>query len=210
MIRDSEKDLRVALGHVERWSAVGRSRDWASLKMREWNILATSLEGRRDALLVALRRLGMFWRAGYQNVLVGYVEDQHEFLEGVRAHLSRDMLLETSLTKIVPVDRIAQFDPVGLVETLIEMLAPRADQVAGRSFYVRLERRGLKGIVHTPTVEREVGAALISKAAEYGGTTRVSFQDPDLVVAVETTGKTVGVGLLTRELRTAFPFVRVS
>lgn len=187
-----------------------RSRRGTSSEMREWNILATSLEGRRDALLVALRRLGAFWRAGYQNVLVGRVDDQQAFLQDVRARLPTDMLLETSVTKIIPVERIALFEPARLVETLIEMLAPRADAIAGKSFHVRLERRGLKGVVHTPTVEREVGAALMSKATAHGREPTVSFDDPDVVVAVETTGTTVGVGLITRELRTAFPFVRIS
>jgi len=90
------------------------------------------------------------------------------------------------------------------------MLTLRADQIEAKSFYVRLERRGLKGIVHTPTVEREVGAALVSTADAHGGRPTVRFQDPDIIVAIETTGRTVGVGFLTRELRTAFPFVRVS
>jgi tRNA(Ser,Leu) C12 N-acetylase TAN1 len=38
----------------------------------------------------------------------------------------------------------------------------------------------------------------------------VSFLDPDTIVAIETTGQTVGVGLLPRDLRRAFPFVKVS
>ena len=42
--------------------------------MASWNVLATSLEGRRDALLMALRRLGKFRRGGYRNVVVGAVE----------------------------------------------------------------------------------------------------------------------------------------
>lgn len=177
--------------------------------MRRWNILATSLEGQRDALRVALRRLGSFWGAGYRNVLVGSVEDPLGFLEKVRARLQTDELLETSLTKIVPVERIAVFEGPRLAETLTEMLVPRADQIAGRSFYVRVERRGLRGIVHTPTVERLVGEALMSAAANLGSPARVTFEDADVVVAAETVGETVGVGFLARELRESFPFVRV-
>ena len=37
--------------------------------MSAWNVLATSLEGRRDGLLVALRRLGRFRPGGYRNVV---------------------------------------------------------------------------------------------------------------------------------------------
>jgi tRNA(Ser,Leu) C12 N-acetylase TAN1 len=178
--------------------------------MREWSVLATSVEGRREALLASLRRLGTFWRAGYRNVVVGRVENQQEFLEAVQERLTTEMLLESSLTKIVPVERVAPFHPDQLAETVIEMLGPHAGRIAGQRFYVRLERRGLKGIVHTPTVERVVGAALVEAGTALGGTPTVAFQDPDTIVAIETTGQTVGVGLLPRDLRRTFPFVKVS
>ncbi len=177
--------------------------------MREWNVLATSLEGRRPALLAALRPLGAFWGAGYRNVLVGRVDDRDGFLEVVRERLPVDPLLEGSLTKIVPVERTTQFEAAGLSETVVRALASSTARLAGKTFYVRLERRGFKGVVHTPTIERVVGEALLDAAVAHGAAARVSFQDPDVIVAVETTGSTVGVGLLTRELRARFPFVRV-
>lgn len=178
--------------------------------MREWNILATSLEGRRPALQTALRRLGTFWGAGFKNVLVGRVADQPAFLEAVRERLSADMLLEGALTKVVPVDHVAVFEHTRLAETAVEILAPYVDRIAGKTFHVRVERRGLKGVVHTPTVERVVGEALLAAAAQHGPPPKVTFRDPDLVVAIETTGDTVGIALLARELRSRFPFVRVS
>ena len=177
--------------------------------MREWNILATSVEGRREALLAALRKLGTFWRAGYRNVVVGRVDDQGALLLALRERLSTEMLLEASLTKVVPVEQVALFDPGQLAEAVIDMLCPHADRLAGRRFYVRLERRGLKGVVHTPTVERTVGAALVEAATALGKAPTVTFEDPDTIVAIETTGKTVGVGFLPRTMRCDFPFVRV-
>jgi tRNA(Ser,Leu) C12 N-acetylase TAN1 len=177
--------------------------------MREWNILATSLEGRREALLIGLRSLAQFWRAGYRNVLVGRVDDQRVFLEAVRDRLATDMFLQAALTKVVPVERVVSFEPQRLAEVLADALVPLADRLCGRRFYVRLERRGLKGIVHTPTVERALGDVLFTAAAARGDAPTVGFDDPDVVVAIETTGQTAGVGFLTRELRAAFPFVRV-
>ena len=177
--------------------------------MREWNVLATSLEGRRPVLLAALRPLGAFWGAGYRNVLVGRVEDRDAFLEAVRERLSTHGLLEGSLTKIVPVDCVRHFEAADLRRTVVAALESSASRLSGKTFYVRLERRGFKGVVHTPTVEREVGEALLDAAARHGAAARVSFRDPDIIVAVETTGSTVGIGLLTRDLRTRFPFVRV-
>jgi tRNA(Ser,Leu) C12 N-acetylase TAN1 len=177
--------------------------------MREWNVLATSLEGRRDALLTGLRSLGEFWRAGYRNVVVGRVADQRDFLEAVKARLASDMLLQTALTKVVPVELVVAFEPLRLAEVLLERLTPLADRLSGKKFYVRLERRGLKGVVHTPTVERAVGDALFVAAAARGPAPTVGFTDPDVIVAIETTGQSAGVGFLTRELRDEYPFVRV-
>jgi tRNA(Ser,Leu) C12 N-acetylase TAN1 len=177
--------------------------------MRPWNVLATSLEGRRPALLAALRRLGTFWGAGYKNVLVGRVDDHDAFLEAVRERLGTDFLLESSLTKIVPVEYVAEFDGPRLTEVVVALIAPAAPRLSGKTFYVRLERRGFKGVVHTPTVERAVGEALLHAAAHHGRPATVTFQDPDLIVALETTGSLVGVALLSRELRSRFPFVRV-
>jgi tRNA(Ser,Leu) C12 N-acetylase TAN1 len=179
------------------------------MQIREWNVLATSLEGRREALIVALRKLGPFWRAGYRNVLVGQVNDQRKFLQTVRERLPTDMQLAASLTKIVPVEQVVTFEPSRLAETLVELLTPCANRIAGKSFHVRVERRGLKGVVHTPTVERTVGEALLTAAGACGAAPTVSFRNPDVVVAVETTGETAGVGFLTRELRGEFPFVKV-
>jgi tRNA(Ser,Leu) C12 N-acetylase TAN1 len=177
--------------------------------MREWNVLATALEGRRPALLAGLRPFGAFWGAGYRNVLVGRVDDRDAFLEAVLECLRTHGPLEGSLTKIVPVELVMRFEPATLCETVSDALAPAAARVAGKTFYVRLERRGFKGVVHTPTVERKVGEALLDAAARHGAAARVSFRDPDVIVALETTGSTVGIGLLTRELRLRFPFVRM-
>ena len=49
--------------------------------MSSFDVLATSQEGRRDALLVALRRLGRFRPGGYRNVVVGSVGDRVAFLD---------------------------------------------------------------------------------------------------------------------------------
>jgi tRNA(Ser,Leu) C12 N-acetylase TAN1 len=177
--------------------------------MREWNTLATSLEGRRPELHAALRPLGVFWGAGYRNVLLGHVEDHERFFDAVRARLSTDAALEGSLTKVVPVERVATFEAATLVEAAAALVVPEAARLAGKTFYVRVERRGLKGLVHTPTVERLVGEVAIEAAARCGATPAVRFEDPDVIVAIETAGTAFGVGFLPRELRRRYPFVRV-
>src|SRR2546426_8656026 len=125
--------------------------------MASWNVLATSLEGRRDALLIALGRLGKFRRGGSRNVVGGAVESVDEFLARVHEALDADLLLPTALARVVPIEATVRFEAPTAVETLAAAAEPFVDRLAGGSFFVRLERRGLKGRLHTPTVERALG-----------------------------------------------------
>src|SRR2546425_272838 len=156
--------------------------------MASWNVLATSLEGRRDALLMALRRLGKFRRGGYRNVVVGAVESVDEFLARVHEALDADPLLPTALARVVPIEATVRFEAPTAVETLAAAAEPFVDRLAGGAFFVRLERRGFKGRGHTP---------------------RVEFKDPDAVLVVETIGDEAGIAVVTRALRAQHPFVKI-
>ncbi len=177
--------------------------------MAPWNVLATSLEGRRDALLIALRRLGKFRRGGYRNVIVGQVDDLPAFLVAVREALGSEPLLPTALAKVVPVETIVRFDPANAPETFAAAAEPLLDRLAGGTFFVRLERRGMKGRLHTPTLERDLGDRVWRALEARGHTPRVEFRDPDAVLVVETVGDEAGIGIVTRKLRQEFPFVKI-
>ena len=177
--------------------------------MASWNVLATSLEGRRDALLIALRRLGKFRRGGYRNVIVGQVDDVPAFLVAVREALASAPLLPTALAKVVPVETTVRFDPATAADTFAAAAEPLLDRLAGGTFFVRLERRGMKGRLHTPTLERELGDRVWRALEARGHAPRVEFRDPDAVLVVETVGDDAGVGVLTRKLREEFPFVKI-
>jgi tRNA(Ser,Leu) C12 N-acetylase TAN1 len=177
--------------------------------VRPWNVLATSLEGRRDALLVALRRLGAFRPGGYRNVVVGQVESPLAFCDRLRDALAADPLLPTALARVVPVETVVRFDPADPLRALAPAAEAFLDRLAGASFFVRLERRGLKGRVHSPTLERALADHLWRALEARGHAPRVDFRAPDAVLVVETLGDEAGLGLVTRALRERYPFVKV-
>jgi tRNA(Ser,Leu) C12 N-acetylase TAN1 len=177
--------------------------------VRPWNVLATSLEGRRDALLISLRRLGEFRPGGYRNVVVGQVEAPPVFLDRVRDALAADLLLPTALAKVIPVEATLRFDPVDPLAALGSAAEGFLDRLAAGSFFVRLERRGLKGRLHSPTLERELADRIWRGLEARGHAPRVDFRDPDAVLVVETLGDEAGLALVTRALRREFPFVKV-
>src|SRR5215813_2602417 len=104
--------------------------------MPPWNVLATSLEGRRDALLIALRKLGKFRRGGYRNVVVGQADDMPAFLAAVRDALATEPLLPTALAKIVPIESLVRFDAINAVDSLAAAAEPLLDRLGSGSFFV--------------------------------------------------------------------------
>jgi tRNA(Ser,Leu) C12 N-acetylase TAN1 len=95
------------------------------------------------------------------------------------------------------------------VDTVAAAAERLLDRLAGGSFFVRLERRGLKGRLHTPTFERELADRVWRALEARGHAPRVAFDDPDAVLVVETIGDEAGLAVLTRELRREFPFVKI-
>jgi tRNA(Ser,Leu) C12 N-acetylase TAN1 len=177
--------------------------------MAAFDALATSLEGRRDALLVALRRLGRFRPGGYRNVVVGTVEDRAAFLDRVGEALGRDALLSSTLARLLPIDATVRIEPSTAADALARAAEPLVARLDGDSFFVRVERRGLKGRLHTQTLERELADRVWRALEARGRTPRVDFRDPDAVLVVETVGDQAGLALLPRALRARYPFVRI-
>ena len=58
-----------------------------------------------------------------------------------------------------------------------------------------------------PGTGREVADRLFAIAAQQGKALRTDFDDPDYLVVAETLGEEGGVGLVTREQRSRYPFV---
>ena len=178
--------------------------------MDDWNVLATSVEGARPVLLAGLRRHGAFRGAGYRNVAIGRVADVAVFLSALRDEVAGDPMLAAAVGRVLPIAstfRIDQADPAASLTASVE---PFASEIDGRSFYVRIERRGLRGAIHSSDVERALGATLWRLLEAAGHAPRVTFDDPDVVVVVETLGDRGGIALLDRAARAAYPFVRVS
>lgn len=172
-------------------------------------MLATSVEGARPELLTGLRRHGVFRGGGYRNVVIGRVADVPTFLTALQDDLAHDTILAASVARVLPIARTFQIDEHDPLASLDAALEPLASRLAGRSFFVRLERRGLHGTLHSSEVERALGASLWRRLESAGHTPRVTFEDPDMIVAIETLGTRAGVALIDRELRQAYPFVRV-
>ena len=176
----------------------------------DWNIVITVQpgSGHEHQLLGALARFGRFRPTAFHGVCMGKVDNIDAFLEALHLASEAGKSWFTHLGRAIPVEATFFFAPETLAERFKGAAAPLVDRMASGSFHVRLERRGLEGKIPSPAIEREVAEHLFDIAAGQKKVLRTDFQDPDYIVIAETLGEECGVGLLTRELRTRYPFVQ--
>jgi len=175
----------------------------------DWNVLATAKELDQRHLARTLKRFGDFRWTRFRGVLVGRVEDVPAFLDQLIRCQDDDPSFLDPLAKLVPVDQIFAFTVETFVEQLRAAVLRYADRIGNGSFYVRLERRGHHGEIHSQQVEQELDRLLIATLGEKGLTPSIDFKDPDWIIAIETIDDICGVGALPRELRARYPFVRL-
>jgi tRNA(Ser,Leu) C12 N-acetylase TAN1 len=178
--------------------------------MWEFNIVATmDREGRFGHLMKELSLYGVFHRTEFFGVVLGRVEDAGAFLEKVRQKREKQLVAFQDLGRVLPVDRVFTFQPENFLDRVREAVRPYIPRLGGKRYYVRLERRGFKGVIVSPEAEQALDRFIEEELEKEGKSARVDFENPDAVVVVETFGDRCGVGLLTREMMERYTFVRV-
>ncbi len=176
----------------------------------EWNVLATAFMRKERSLLRLLRKFGEFKGSGFRDVLIGAVENRDAFLETIESLRREHPGSVRHLSQIVPIECTFQFDVSDFREKLKEALAPYVEDIENECrFYIRVKRRGHKGVLSSIEIEREMSAFIIDALEKAGKKARIKFEDPDKFIIVETAGNRAGVGLITREMRKRYPFIRV-
>lgn len=177
--------------------------------MEPWNVVVTCRRnGERDAARELLP-FANFRSSGFRDVLLGQVDDRAWFLGALLAAQERSDRLWRHVRRVVPVDEVFRFTLPTFRERLGEVVDRLAPRVPAGAFYVRLERRGHKGEIPTPEVEREMDGRIIAAHEAAGLVSRVDFREFGAVVTVETFRDVGGAGVLLREEMERYPFIRV-
>jgi len=174
-----------------------------------WNVVVTAKDREQRHLARLVKSLGDFRWTPFLGLLVGRVEDHEAFCEQLRRREEQRPGFLHPLARVIPIDRTFTFQVEHLPAQLERAVLAYADRIDSGSFYVRIERRGHAGDIHSQPLEQELGRALIAHLREQGATPHIDFKNPDAIVAVELIGDECGVGLITRTTRERFPFVRV-
>jgi tRNA(Ser,Leu) C12 N-acetylase TAN1 len=174
-----------------------------------WNVVVTAKDHEQRHLARCVKRLGDFWWTPCLGLLVGRVEDHEAFCEQLRRGEEERPGLLRPLARLVPIDRTFTFQVEHLPAQLDRAVLAYADRIDSGSFYVRIERRGHAGDIHSQPLEQELGRTLLGHLREQSAAPLIDFKEPDAIVAVELIGDECGVGLITRTMRERFPFVKV-
>jgi tRNA(Ser,Leu) C12 N-acetylase TAN1 len=176
----------------------------------EWNVvIAVNTQGFARAFIV-LSEFGAVKKTDFYNVLVMEARDISRMLEDLREKSSRDPGLLSFLSRLIPVTHTFTYQTheefrehaTGRVMQWIPMLGVK-------SFHVRMHRRGFKEKMVSPEEERFLDHVIVEALEEAGVPGRITFEDPDFIVAVETVGQRAGLSLWAREDLQKYPFVRL-
>lgn len=179
--------------------------------MTAWNVVVSAREhGYRQACRI-LKELGKVHQTDYYNVLTLQVPDLAEFLDELTAFCEINPAVTDAISRAMPAQKTFSFQSAEDFE--VKARAAVLDwlpDLAGKSFYVRLYRRGFKGRLSSPVEERFLDEVLLTALEARGTPGRINFEDPDAVIDIETLDNRAGLSLWTRRELERCPFLRVS
>lgn len=176
----------------------------------EWNAVAIPAERCFGEARRFLQAFGQVQRSSYLNVLaVKTADPARTFLEALAAELEREPERRDLLARIAPCEETFDFQtPAEFDLRAREVGLKHVDRLVGRSFHVRIHRRGFKKDFERLARERELGMALLTATSAGDAKNRISYDDPDAVVAIEMIDGRAGLSIWTRDDLAKFPLLR--
>ena len=177
----------------------------------DWNVIVTLPEATFREARKFLRRWGEANHTGYFHVLTLTVDDGQTFLAEIGKAIEESPGILNLVSHVIPAQRTFDFASAAEFEAKARDIAVLwAPALAGKSFHVRLHRRGFKGKLSTPKEERFLDEALLDALDALGAPGRIAFTDPDAILQIETIDGRAGLSLWRREVLQRYPFLGVS
>jgi hypothetical protein len=178
--------------------------------MKDWNVLATVRDSHFRQAVALLRKFGEVEKTHYYDVLVMRVTNVTEFMGQLRHWIAEHPADLELLGHVAPCSEGFNFGtPADFEEKARETVRKFVPALAGKSFHVRMHRRGFKGRMHATQEEQLLSDCLLQALQDLGWPGEITFDDPDCVLAVETADTRAGMALWTREDLKRFPFLRI-
>jgi tRNA(Ser,Leu) C12 N-acetylase TAN1 len=176
----------------------------------DWNVIVTLPEATFREARNLLRRWGVVHRTAYFHVLTLTVDDVETFLVEIAKAIEESPGILNFVSHVIPAQRTFDFDSTEEFEAKARDIAILwAPALTGKSFHVRLHRRGFKGKLSTAKEERFLDETLLDALDALGAPGRITFSDPDAILQIETIDGHAGVSLWRREDLCRYPFLGV-
>jgi tRNA(Ser,Leu) C12 N-acetylase TAN1 len=173
-------------------------------------VLVSVRAGGYNRALRLLREFDSVSPSGFLDVLVMRVDDPNRLLEALAERAAREPDALAVLGRVVPVRSTFTFQSPEEFEVRARDAALAfLPELAGKGFHVRMHRHGFKGRLSSQAEERLLGTVLLEALEKAGTPGHVTFEDPDVILAVETLGNRAGLSLWTREDLRRYPFLRL-
>lgn len=175
-----------------------------------WNVIVTiNSEGYREAIRI-LKDFGHVARTDFFNVLTLKVPDTAIFLERFLDLVMRQPGVLNFISHATPVEEVFYFHTAREFEDKLRDLGLQwASHLTGKSFHIRVHRRGHKAEIPSQKEERFLAEWLIEILEKNGTPGHIRFEDPDAIVIIETIGNEAGLSLWTREQIKRYPFLNL-
>jgi tRNA(Ser,Leu) C12 N-acetylase TAN1 len=185
---------------------VGSQRsDPGRASVADWNVVVTLSEATFREACKLLGKWGVVRRTPYYNVLALTVNDPEKSLAEFTAAVTETPGILNYVSHVAPAQRSFDFTSVEDFEARArEIVLAWAPELAGKSFHIRLHRRGFKSTLSTQREERLLSEALL---ATLDASARIRFDDPDAMIQIETIDGRAGISLWTRDDLRRRPFV---
>ena len=181
--------------------------------MHDWNVVVTAHEKGYILTCELLEEIGLgpFAYTDFFNVIVMKVPEPQELLaKVVEIHRQSPDLFTYGIARVAPAQHAFDFQtPEAFENKARDVVLAWLPALAGKSFHVRLHRRGFKGRLSTPKEERFLDEAVLSALQAAGTPGSLSFDDPDAIIQIETVGNRAGLSLWSREELARYPFLKV-
>lgn len=179
--------------------------------MPDWNVVVSLQERGFKKAFKELQGFGSVSKTEFFNVLTMKVSDIERFQESLREWVAEHPALLHAVARIVPVTATFQFQSAAEFEAQArETVLQWIPQLAGKAFYVRMHRRGFKHRISSLEAEHLLDGTLLAALEAAGTPGRITFDEPDAIVIVETLGQWAGMACWKREDVRRYPWLRLN
>ncbi|UFS70152.1 THUMP domain-containing protein [Geomonas sp. RF6] len=168
--------------------------------MNDWNVVVTVYEGGYNHARRVLEPYGPVAKSDFFNVLLMRVEDPRRLLDAITEEAAREPAKLHAIARLMPVLQTFTFQsPMDFEQKARNAVTAWLPSLEGKRFHLRMHRRGFKGKLSTMDEERFLDTYLLEALQMAGMPARISFDNPDVIIALETVGPRAGLSLWTRE-----------